>query len=127
MEAQNDVRTAIHPFIHHAATRETTMLDDALTEHAEGAVLAIIVAPRSGKTGLDRLESGAVRVRVAAPPVDGAANTALLRYLAGILDRPRTSLRLLSGETGRRKRVLLTGLTPAEAAARLRPLLPTSA
>jgi uncharacterized protein (TIGR00251 family) len=101
------------------------MLDDALTEPAEGVVLAVVVAPRAGKTGLDRIEPGALRVRVAAPPVDGAANTALISFLAGILDRPRTSLRLLSGATGRRKRILLTGLTRAEATARLRPLLPT--
>lgn len=98
-------------------------LDDAITRHDEGAVLAIVVAPRSGKTIIDRVEGDAVRVRVAAPPVDGAANTALLRYLADVFDRPKSSVRLISGATGKRKRVLIAGRSPAEVAARIRELV----
>lgn len=98
-------------------------LDDAITRHDEGAVLAIVVAPRSGKTVIDRVEADAVRIRVAAPPVDGAANTALLRYLADVFDRPKSSVRLISGATGKRKRVLIAGRSPAEVAARIRELV----
>lgn len=98
-------------------------LDDAITRHDEGAVLAIVVAPRSGKTAIDRVEADAVRIRVAAPPVDGAANTALLRYLADVFDRPKSSVRLISGATGKRKRVLIGGRSPADVAARIRELV----
>ncbi len=86
-------------------------------------MLAVVVAPRSGTTGFDRLEAGAVRIRVAAAPVAGAANQALLRYLADALARPRRSLRLLGGETSRHKRVLFGGLSRAELTARLTPHL----
>jgi uncharacterized protein (TIGR00251 family) len=103
-------------------------LSDAITDHAEGTVLAIVVAPRSSKTGVDRVEANAVRIRVAAPPVDGAANTALLRYLAEVFDRPKSSVRLISGATGKRKRVLIEGRSPADVAARIQRLLaPASA
>src|SRR5688572_23075758 len=98
-------------------------LDDAITRHDEGAVMAIVVAPRSGKTIIDRVEGDAVRVRVAAPPVDGAANTALLRYLADVFDRPKSSVCLISGATGKRKRVLIAGRSPADVAARIRELV----
>ena len=90
-----------------------------VSEHHAGAVLAVTVTPRAGKTGIVRIEAGAVRVTLAAAPVDGAANVALLRYLADALDRPRSSLRLLGGETSRRKRVLITGLSPAELTRRI--------
>jgi uncharacterized protein (TIGR00251 family) len=82
-------------------------------------VLAVVVVPRAGKTGLDRVEADAVRIRLAAPPVDGAANAALLRYLADLFDVPRSSVRLLAGATSRRKRVLLVGLSPADVTARI--------
>jgi uncharacterized protein (TIGR00251 family) len=90
-----------------------------VSEHDAGAVLVVMVTPRAGKTGIVRIEADAVRIRLAAAPVDGAANAALLRYLADVLDRPRSSLRLLGGETGRRKRVLVTGLSPAELTRRI--------
>ncbi|MDQ3694343.1 MAG: DUF167 domain-containing protein [Chloroflexota bacterium] len=99
------------------------MVNETLSDHQDGTVLAVVAVPRSGKTGIDRIAAGAVRVRVTAAPVDGAANAALLRYLADVLDRPRGSLRLLSGETSRHKRVLIGGLSRPELAARLAPLI----
>lgn len=94
-------------------------VEDAVAEHAEGAMLAVVVTPRADRTGIERVEAGGVRIRVAAAPVDGAANAALLRYLAEVLDRPRTSLRLLAGATGRHKRILIGGLTRTEVARRI--------
>ena len=99
------------------------MVNGTMTDHQDGTVLAVVAVPRSGKTRLDWIAAGAVRIRVAAAPVDGAANAALLRYLADALDRPRGSLRLLSGESSRHKRVLIGGLSRPELAARLAPLI----
>jgi len=99
------------------------LINTALSEHADGAALSIIVTPRASRTELDRVEAGVVRLRVAAPPVDGAANSAVLRFLADALALPRSRVRLLSGETSRRKRVLLVGVSTAEIAGRLRMLL----
>lgn len=53
---------------------------------------------------------GTLRVRVQAPPVDGAANTALVRVLASALGVPPSSIRIVSGATARRKVVEVDGL-----------------
>jgi uncharacterized protein (TIGR00251 family) len=60
----------------------------------------------------------AIKIRLQAPPVDGAANEELIRFLAERLGVPRAAVRILSGETGRRKRVEVTG-APPDAADRL--------
>jgi uncharacterized protein (TIGR00251 family) len=56
-----------------------------------------------------------VRIRLNAPPVEGRANEALLKFLAGALGVPRTQVSLVSGETGRNKIVRITGITRKEA------------
>jgi uncharacterized protein YggU (UPF0235/DUF167 family) len=55
---------------------------------------------------------GVLRVRVAAPPVEGAANQALLRVIAGALDVPRRDVRLVAGAGGRSKLIAVDGVTP---------------
>jgi len=50
-------------------------------------------------------------VRIAAPPVEGAANDALIAYLADLFHLPKRSIRIVSGDRGRRKRVALAGVT----------------
>ena len=85
----------------------------ALSAHPQGTVLNLIVTPRSGVTAFAGIEGNVLRVRVAAPPVDGAANAVLVRFLADCFDVPKSAVRVLSGETGRRKRVLIVGLMPA--------------
>jgi uncharacterized protein len=61
----------------------------------------------------------ALVVRVAAPPVEGAANDALIDFLSDKLKVPRRAVRIVGGEHGRLKRVSIDGLTAAEAQARL--------
>lgn len=65
--------------------------------------------PRSPRTGVDGRRGGAILIRLAAPPVDGAANEALLRYLADTLHVPRRSVRLVAGEKSRDKKVAIAG------------------
>lgn len=96
----------------------------AVSAHPDGAAIAVVAVPRSGVTAIDRVDGAAVRIRLAAPPVDGAANAALLRYLADRLGLPRSRLRLLAGAASRRKRVLVDGLSAAEVVIRLGPWLP---
>jgi uncharacterized protein YggU (UPF0235/DUF167 family) len=67
--------------------------------------IPIYATPRAGRTEIAGTREGALWVRLAAPPVQGAANEALLRLLAGRLGVARGDLRLLSGSSGRRKRV----------------------
>ena len=91
--------------------------------HPNGTLLALIVAPSSSVNAIDRIEGDVLRVRIAAPPVAGAANAALLRYLATTLSVPRSSLRLIAGHGGRRKRLLIADLTTDEVCRRLAPHL----
>ena len=72
--------------------------------------LDVWVIPRAKKTGLAGTREGAVVIRVAAPPVEGAANEALLRFLAEHLGVPRRAVRIVNGQSSRRKRVEIAGL-----------------
>jgi hypothetical protein len=87
-----------------------------LAARGAGSQLALVVSSNARRTGADGLHDGALRVRLAAPPVDGKANEQLLAWLAGELGCPRRCLRLLRGETARRK-VLEVDLPPAVLAA----------
>lgn len=71
----------------------------------DGTLLRLAVVPNARKTAADGLHDGALRVRLAAPPVDGKANDALVAWLAGELGLPRRAVRLARGETARRKTV----------------------
>lgn len=74
---------------------------------------AVRLTPRASRDGVDGVVEGVLRVRVTAPPVDGAANDALLRLLASALRVPRRDVRLVSGETARQKVVAVDDV-PAE-------------
>jgi hypothetical protein len=86
---------------------------------AGGAVLELLVQPRASRTRVVGEHDGRLKIQLAAPPVDGEANAALLAFLAGALRVKRGDLALLAGETGRRKRVRVSGVGAAAAAAAL--------
>jgi uncharacterized protein len=94
-----------------------------VSSHPRGSQLSVVVVPRSGKSSILQLADGTIQIRVAAPPVDGAANAALLRFLAGILDLPRSRLAIASGASSRRKRVVIAGLAPDKLEIRLQAAL----
>jgi uncharacterized protein (TIGR00251 family) len=81
--------------------------------------LRVRVQPRASRTELAGEFAGALRVRIAAPPVDGAANEELARFLSKRLGRPRRDIVIVAGTTGRSKLVEVLGLDPVEVAARL--------
>jgi len=83
------------------------------------ARLVLHVQPRAARTEVAGPHGDAVKVRLAAPPVDGAANDALVRFLAERLGVRRDAVRLVAGASGRRKVVEIEGLDPGEARARL--------
>ncbi len=68
-------------------------------------VLDISVSPNARRTATDGLHDGALRVRLAAPPVDGKANAQLLGWLADELGCPKRAITLLRGDSSRRKQV----------------------
>lgn len=78
------------------------------------------VVPRSRKNEIS-WEGDALRVRLIAPPVDGAANAALLKFLAARLKLPRSALQIVQGATSRQKVIQIDGITHDEL---MRKLLP---
>jgi len=84
-----------------------------------GVLLRLRVQPRASRTELAGIHGDLLRVRLTAPPVDGAANEALVRFLAERLGVPRGAVRLVGGEAGRTKVVSVDGIGVPEARARL--------
>jgi len=85
------------------------------------ATIDIRVIPRASHTRVDGERAGAILIRLAAPPVDGAANDALVAFLAEQLDLPRRNIAIVSGATSRNKRVSIDGMDAATVRARLLP------
>ena len=88
--------------------------------------LSVFAKPRARRSRLVGLRGEVLEVALAAPPVDGAANEELVRFLAASLDLPGRAVRLVRGAGGRNKRVEVDGLTAADLAARLGELLRSS-
>jgi uncharacterized protein (TIGR00251 family) len=68
-------------------------------------------APRSARSAIAGEHDGALKVRVAAPPVEGAANAELIRFLARAFNVPARSVEIIGGQTARLKRVRVSGAT----------------
>ena len=79
----------------------------------DGAILTVHIQPKASTTECVGIHGDALKIRVAAPPVDGAANDELIRFLARRLSIPATSVQIKSGAGGRHKRVLIKG-APAQ-------------
>jgi hypothetical protein len=92
----------------------------------DGAILTIRVVPRASKNSIDGPLGDALKIRLQSPPVDGKANKELLRFLADTLDTAPSRIVLLSGETGRSKRVLVRGMDEAAVRTRLMESFPSS-
>jgi uncharacterized protein (TIGR00251 family) len=85
-----------------------------ITAQADGVLLAIKVQPRASKNEIGEPLDDELRIKVTAPPVDSAANEALLCLLSEALDCPRNKLELVRGHTSRHKTVKIYGLNVRE-------------
>lgn len=90
-----------------------------LEPHADGVVVSVRVVPGTRATEVSLASAGMLRIRVAAPAVEGKANEALLSFLADQLGVRTRDLVLLSGERSRMKRVLVRGRAADEVATAL--------
>lgn len=81
------------------------------------------VQPRASQTTIVGELDGALKLRLAAPPVDGAANEELIRWLAKFFDVPRTAIEILSGATAKQKLIRINGVQPAVAEQKLNAVL----
>ena len=102
-------------------------MDDPFAIESDGLRLAVRLTPRARRAEAAGVVAGAddrpvLAVRVAAPPVDGAANEALVAWLAKAVGLPRSAVEILSGHAARVKIVRLAG-DPAILAGRVRALM----
>jgi uncharacterized protein len=89
------------------------------SEDAAGVTIAVQVIPRARQNVVVGPQGDALKVRLAAPPVEGAANEALIAYLAELLGVRRREVSLVSGAQARRKLVRIQGLQAGEVTERL--------
>jgi uncharacterized protein len=81
--------------------------------------LAVLVQPRASRTRVVGEHDGRLKIALAAPPVDGAANAALIEFLSDELEVRKADVTLLDGETSRRKRLAVRGVAPDEVMTKL--------
>lgn len=81
-----------------------------LREEADGVSFEVRVQPRSSKTEISGIQDGILRVRLTAPPVDGAANKQCIELLSRKMKVPKRFIIIASGVSARRKRLKVQGL-----------------
>lgn len=86
---------------------------------AQGATFTVKVHPRARRNAVAGAVGEALKLALTAPPVEGKANEACISYLAEVLGVSRSSVTILSGETGRRKIIRIAGLSADEVRRRL--------
>ena len=84
-----------------------------------GATFAVKVQPRAHKNAITGAVGEALKIALTAPPVEGKANEACIRFFAEFLRVPRSSVTIAAGETSRNKVVRVHGLTAAQVEERL--------
>jgi uncharacterized protein (TIGR00251 family) len=92
-----------------------------LTIRHESVLLSLHVQPGAKRSEIVGLHGTALKIRLAAPPVDGKANACLIGFLAELLMLPKSSISLVSGQSSRSKRVAVTKLGAEEIRNRLLP------
>jgi uncharacterized protein len=79
-----------------------------------GATFAVKVHPRARKNAISGELGDALKLALTAPPIDGRANQACIEFFANLLDVPRSSITIASGESSRRKVIRVAGLSADE-------------
>ena len=92
-----------------------------LTPHGDAVHLSVKVQPRASRNEIAGAAGNELRIKVTAPPVDAAANEALLALLADKLDCPRGAVQLVRGHASRHKTVAIRGFSAAAVMAKLLP------
>jgi uncharacterized protein len=116
-------RRSSKKFTKRAGSRAFNKVLSFCSDFSGGAILSVRVIPRARKTEIAGVRAGALLVRLSAPPVEGAANDALIDLLAERLGVARRDVRIVSGDRTRQKRVSIAGVSAADA---VRALAPTT-
>jgi hypothetical protein len=101
-------------------------MDRFATDSKEGAILNCRVVPASSRNSFSDIAGGAVKVKITAAPVDGMANRSLIAFLSKSLKMPKGDIKIIRGETAKRKVLLLEGRTAAEVAEKIMKMIKES-
>lgn len=82
-------------------------------DHPQGLSIDVRVQPKSSRNAVVGVHDDALKIKLNAPPVEGKANKALVHFMAKWLGCPKSSLEIISGQTGRNKRLLIR-IDPAD-------------
>ena len=85
-----------------------------IKRRAEGVEISVLLQPRSSKTRTMGVYGDSLKIAVTAPPVEGKANQALIEFVSAALKLPKSSISIVSGESSRRKKLLVLGVSPEE-------------
>jgi uncharacterized protein (TIGR00251 family) len=94
----------------------------SIRRHPAGIIFKVSVQPKSARNMVVGLHGDAVKIKLTAPPVDNAANTMCIKFLAKVLGVTRSSLDIIAGHTSRSKQILLRADTDEVTAAAYRRL-----
>jgi len=83
-------------------------------ENDVSVTFSVRVIPRSPKTEIVGEYDGALKIKLKSPPVDGAANNELIRFLSKLLEVPKANIEIVAGEATRSKRIRASGITSAQ-------------
>jgi uncharacterized protein (TIGR00251 family) len=95
------------------------MADSYLTTTETGICLAVKLQPRGSKNEIGPSQGSEIKIKVTAPPVEGAANEGLIRFLAETLGCARSAVRIVRGQSSRHKTVAVAGVNAAQVRAKL--------
>ena len=96
-----------------------TALPSFIREQPDGVYVSIKLQPRAARNEVAGIIADELKIRITAPPVDNAANEALLRFLAEKLNCSRPAVQMVRGQTSRHKTIRLQGVSVSDALARL--------
>jgi uncharacterized protein len=105
--------------VHRVFLQPARMHASIVQDTKDGAILTVHIQPKASMTECVGIHGNAIKIRVAAPPVDGAANEELIQFLARTLALPLAAVHIESGTGGRHKRVRLRGVMAERVIARL--------
>jgi len=88
-----------------------------------GIKISVKVLPNSSRCEIAGMIDGSLKIKLDVPPVEGKANEKLVKYLSKLLNTPKTSISILSGETSKNKIVLIKG-NPQDLSKKLNEFIP---
>lgn len=93
-----------------------------ISESAEGIRVEIKVQPRAFRNQIAGMQGGYLRIKLTAPPVDGAANRALIDFLASELNTAKSNINLVRGVNSKNKLIEIKGISKAEFLSHINPI-----